>query len=140
MGMGGSGRRLLMIDDDPEFLDLTSRMLMRSGFRVLVANSWIDALPHLSGPLDLVLLDLHMVSLQGDRMCEVLKRNYPGLRVVLFSSADPDELRRAAESSGADGHLQKSMTRDQLAEAILQAMARPCRTSASQRPSTVRCG
>ena len=123
MADASAPRRLLLIDDDEAFLDLMRRRLERGGYAVAKAKSWADAIPHMGEPFDLCLLDLHLVSLGGDRLCAILKKHYPRMKVVLFSSEDPDKLAKIARGAGADGALSKTLEREPLL-AALQAFLR----------------
>ena len=110
--------RVLIIDDDESFLRLTSRRLVRSGMIAFEATSWADAIPHLRHPIDVCLLDLNLISLNGARLCELLKRAHKELKVILFSAEDSAVLSESARKAGADGHVSKSSEHHQLCDAI----------------------
>ena len=110
--------RVLIIDDDEAFLRLTARRLVRSGMVAFEATSWADAIPHLRQPIDVCLLDLHLVSLNGARLCELLKKSHKQLKVILFSAADADVIEKNARQAGADGYLSKSLDHHRLVDAI----------------------
>jgi CheY-like chemotaxis protein len=58
---------------------------------------------------DLVLLDVNMPALSGDRLAEVLRANAytRNVMVVLHSSNDEDHLRTTARRLGLDGYICK---------------------------------
>ena len=54
-------RRILVVDDQPEILDLTATVLGGAGYEIAVASSGNEALEQLTtGPFDLMLLDINM--------------------------------------------------------------------------------
>jgi CheY-like chemotaxis protein len=58
---------------------------------------------------DLLLLDVNMPALPGDRLCAML-RDEPELQalpIYLYSSNDEDILRQSAKKFGADGYICK---------------------------------
>jgi two-component system, OmpR family, response regulator len=117
--------KLLLIDDDPNFLDITERRLRVSSnptFEIASARSWADALPLLSDNPALILLDVRMNSLSGDRLCKIIKERNPAIRVTLYSSEPEANLSKLARESGADGYLSKSATRQQLIEHICKLL------------------
>ena len=64
--------RLLLVDDEDEFLAATSRVLARRGIEVLVARGGEEALDRLQQEeVDVVVLDMKMPGMDG---LEVLKR------------------------------------------------------------------
>jgi CheY-like chemotaxis protein len=71
-------RRILMIDDDREMVTLGKLILKREGFDVLFAYSGADGLQILDqedGTVDLVLLDIMMIGMDGWEVLEAIKQN-----------------------------------------------------------------
>jgi CheY-like chemotaxis protein len=69
---------------------------------------------------DLALVDVKMPALSGDSLVEFVKSqpNVHRCPLVLWSSLYPEELRRLAKSSGADGYIHKSVKPDELEEEV----------------------
>ena len=102
--------RILIIDDDEAHLASTRGILEAEGYEVFTqsqpfgsTNAVIRLKP------DLVLLDVNMPALSGDRLAEVLRANSNtrDVLVVLHSSNDEDHLRTTARRLGLDGYICK---------------------------------
>jgi DNA-binding response OmpR family regulator len=84
-------RRILMIDDDREMVTLGKLILKREGFDVLFAYSGADGLEILeqeNGAIDLVLLDIMMIGMDGWEVLEAIKQNdqYKELPVIMLTA------------------------------------------------------
>src|ERR1700749_2255825 len=106
--------RILIVDDNQQQLDLTSRQLKSFGFDVATsAGSFgVSNLVRSFAP-DVVLLDVEIPALSGDRLLAIARRYAePGTRFVLFSACD--ETRPLARETQADGWISKSETAEEL--------------------------
>jgi two-component system, NtrC family, response regulator GlrR len=105
--------RVLLIDDQPSILMLIQVMLERilPGVRVTTAQSASDGLHLLQqDPCDVVLSDVSMPGEDGFYVLKQVRRQWPGLPVVLMSGA---LLAHEADIAGADGFLLKPFNLDQ---------------------------
>jgi CheY-like chemotaxis protein len=83
--------RILVVDDEADFIMLLSLQLKRQGYEVTTARDGEEALARLKeAPLpDLVLLDLRMPKLNGFEVFEHMKKDPEISRIpVVFTSAD----------------------------------------------------
>ena len=80
-----SPRRVLVVDDDPLVAAGTAMMLEDLGHHALVAHSGREALAMLAEPdgADIVLTDHAMPGMTGLELAETLRREHPGLPVVV---------------------------------------------------------
>jgi len=81
--------RIVVVDDEPEVLDLLRFMLAHSGNEVVPFINSAEALEAvLADPPDMILLDVTMPGMDGFQLCERIKLN-PGLQdiPVIFLSA-----------------------------------------------------
>ncbi len=91
--------RLLVVDDDRDFVDLTSAVLAKEGFQVITASNGDEALRLMkqSKP-DMVLLDVMMATpLEGVEVSRKMQRD-PDLKsvpIVMISNIDNTEYRSA---------------------------------------------
>jgi len=102
--------RVLVVDDDPDQLELVRRTLTPH-FDVRTHDSalGVSNLVRQSEP-DLVLLDVNFPALKGDQVLGLARRHAPrGTQFILYSATDEARLRSLALASGADGYLSKSV-------------------------------
>jgi two-component system, OmpR family, response regulator len=95
------------------------RELDARGFHVTLAKDGGQA--HASFAMrkpDLVLLDILLPGESGFEVCEWMKRNEPGIPVVILTEIDLPEARDLAEHVGADGYLISPCDGDVLVEHI----------------------
>ena len=102
--------RILIVDDDPAHLDSTRGILEAEGYEVFTHAQPFgstNAVAHLKP--DLVLLDVNMPALPGDRLAQVFRANSNtrDVLLVLHSSNDEDHLRTTARRLGLDGYICK---------------------------------
>ncbi len=119
---GMSNLRVLLIDDQPTILMLAQALLERTlpDVHVITAESATEALQVLQEqPCDVVLSDVSMPGEDGFFVLKQVKRQWPGLPVVLMSGAP---LAHEAQTAGANGFLLKPFNLDQF-QATLTAVA-----------------
>ena len=92
--------KVLIVDDKPEVLEVTSELFRTLGFEVLAANSGHDALEILRRTPDvtLILSDVVMPEMNGIHLGHKARELIPGLKVILASgytnaSADKEAAR-----------------------------------------------
>lgn len=105
-------RRILIVDDSETTMMLLQAELVAKGFEVFTADSADKAtkiiLKKNTRP-DLVLLDVRMPNVNGEQFCRFIKSNslFKGIKVLLCSAADVEELQRICRDAGADGYVPK---------------------------------
>jgi DNA-binding response OmpR family regulator len=101
--------RVLLVDDDPDLLDLSSLVLSRAGFSVHEAGNASECLDsiHAERP-DLILLDINLPDLNGLDLCRRIKADpaTANIPVVHLSGErlESDEF-SVRFLSGADGYI-----------------------------------
>ncbi len=120
--------RVLLVDDNSEFLNSAARFLSMDPNIEIVgrALSGEDALEQiqLTNP-DLVLMDLVMPGMNGLETTLHIKARPSAPRVVLLTLHDQPEYRTAAEGVRADGFIAKTEFGTQLLPLIHKLFARP---------------
>lgn len=106
------GKRVLVVDDSEATAKLLQAELTAKGFEVSTADSADVAtkiiLKKKTRP-DLVLLDVRMPNVNGEQFCRFIKSNslFAGIKVLLCSAENEDELKRIVRDAGADGYVTK---------------------------------
>ena len=102
--------RVLLVDDNPAFLDIAARELVADGRVQIVgrAQSGEDALAQVQRTQpDLVLLDIALPRMNGLKVTRQLKAQPVAPRVVLVTIHDTPDYRAAGVTAGADGFIAK---------------------------------
>jgi CheY-like chemotaxis protein len=127
--------RILVVDDEPDIVNLARRILEKEGYSVTSASDGDEALGVLERErIDLVLLDIVMPGKSGLEVCKIIKeqpktRNIP---VVMFNALGREVDRKLASWAGADAHLTKPFDKLELVEGM-RSWLREARASAFSR-------
>lgn len=120
-------KHIVVIDDCRVTLAVVSDFLASAGFQVSTAEDslYSNHLIYTSSPPDLILLDVMMPHMSGDKKLRRLRQREKSrlIPVVLISSKDECELRMLAVTAGANGYLTKPFTADQLVNTIQNLLA-----------------
>ena len=111
-------KRIVVIDDCRMTLAMARDMLEDAGFEVLTAESGIEANAHIFGLQrpDLLLIDVELPILRGDRKVRLLKESEVtrDIPTLLMSHKTPAELESLAHEAGAEGWIAKPLRPDAL--------------------------
>ncbi len=101
--------RILMVDDEADFLELMNNRLSRRGIEVLCAGSGEEALKVAESDVsfDAVVLDVKMPGLDGIETLRRLKKIRPELPVLLLTGHASLEAAMAGVEIGAVDYLMK---------------------------------
>jgi len=113
--------KLLVADDDPGVLEVTSETLARAGFEVLRASDGSAALATFREHADeirVVLLDLNMPGISGQDTCDAILRIRPDAKIVLVSGYSQDRSPGGLTRPGPAGFLQKPFLPSTLLEKV----------------------
>jgi len=117
----------LLVEDEPELLDVFAAFLREQEFHVLEANNGYEALLEFDRiGADVVVTDLHMPGLDGLALLRALKRRDPFVEViVLTGDSSVDAAIAAMRVDGAFDFLIKPLARiERLTEVLLLAAER----------------
>ena len=67
---------------------------------------------------DVILMDVRMPEMDGVQCTEIIKENYPQIKIIILTTFDDDEFVFSAQKHGASGYLLKGISMDDLEEAI----------------------
>jgi len=107
---------IMVVDDEPDTLELFQEILTTMGNRVVTAISGYDALKLLEQlPLpDLIFMDIQMPVMSGTDTLRIVKERYEGIKVVAHSAHALVGDRERFLDSGFDDYLPKPFTEQQL--------------------------
>jgi len=119
---------ILIVEDQPEVLQLLADALEMLGYRVLTAGGPTQGLAlgdQHSNEIDLVLTDVVMPEMNGPEFVHRLTVRYPSLRVLYVSGHGADTLRPLGVPVNGPAILKKPFTIDSLLERVTSALEVP---------------
>jgi signal transduction histidine kinase len=103
-------KTVLLVDDEPDFLEMTSETLSMDGYRIISAASGSQAVSlfrtHCKD-IDLVLLDILMPGMDGGQVFHAIKDIDAAARVVLCSGYSTEDKVRELMDAGVDAFIRK---------------------------------
>ncbi|EPR37457.1 response regulator receiver protein [Desulfovibrio sp. X2] len=116
------GVRILLVDDEPEFVEVVGKRLARRGADVRRATSGGDALAEAAREApDVAVVDLRMPGMDGLAVLRGLRAAHPGLPVILLTGDASDGMAAEGKKLGAAACLVKPVTLEELADAVRAA-------------------
>jgi DNA-binding response OmpR family regulator len=101
------GKKILLIDDDADFLKLTSLIFKESGAQAFTARDGLDGMSKLfTLRPDLIILDIMMPDVDGFQICERI-RQFSNTPLIMLSALGQDQLMLQGLEAGADDFLSK---------------------------------
>jgi PAS domain S-box-containing protein len=125
-GWRGDGT-VLVVDDEPEVIQVAEAMLHRRGFQVLSARDGQEAVDRLrddtAGAVVLVLLDLTMPNLGGEAAFHALRQVRPAVPIVISTGYHEHAFLEHIQNDPHTGVLPKPYSASQLGRAVRDALA-----------------
>jgi two-component system, cell cycle sensor histidine kinase and response regulator CckA len=121
----GRGETVLVVEDEPAVMKVTTRMLRRNGYTVLEATSGPEALTLArERELHLLLTDSVMPKMSGRDLAAEVHKLRPGLPVLFMSGYSRGVLAHQDNLANADDHalIQKPFTESALLERVRRAL------------------
>lgn len=118
--MNGATRTVLIVDDDPQVLVLVEKMLRPRRVKVLSAPRPGEALQICERePVDLLISDVSMPEMDGEKLAERVLKLQPQTRVLLISGMYGEP---AAAKAGRVHFLKKPFFPSQLLEQLQELL------------------
>ena len=118
--------RVLVVDDDPDMVDVIGMMLSRRGYEVLEASGGFEAVTLARKEMpDVIFLDIMMPDIDGYEVYRRIRLDpeTKGIPVIFVSGkAKPEDVERGM-SLGAQGYITKPFRSAELVEKIREAIA-----------------
>ncbi len=121
--------RILVVDDEPDLLELVRVNLDRAGFRVETAETGQEALDQLRrSPPDLMVLDLMLPDLSGTEICRRVRASpeLAGVAIIMLTAKAEEVDRVVGFEVGADDYVPKPFSPRELVlrvQAVLRRRA-----------------
>jgi two-component system KDP operon response regulator KdpE len=134
--------RVLIIEDDPNIVDLMRANLAVRGFDTLVSSDGSKALAMLETEQpDMVLLDLMLPELDGFELCKQI-REQSSVAIIVVSARGGERDKVTALNMGADDYMTKPFGIEELLARILATLrrTRPAESAAEAAPSVIAIG
>ena len=124
-------KKILIVEDNSELLELMSLGLKQAGFKTATATNGVDALASArSAAPDLVVLDLVLPELDGFAVCDRLRKDETtaNVPVIVLTGLSTEFARFASLESGADDYVTKPINPEHLVSRIKQLLHRPAKS------------
>ena len=116
--------RLLLVDDEKDFVNILSKRIKRRNIDVAKAFSGAEAIQALRGQeFDVAVLDLKMEDMDGIEVLKILKIMDPRLAVIMLTGHGSVEAAEQGMKLGAFDYLTKPCGLEELLEKIMEAYA-----------------
>ncbi len=117
--------KILIVDDEKDFVEMFSLRLTRQGERVSAAYSGQEALDLLkTTPIDVVILDIRMPGMDGIQTLKEIKATYPLVEVILLTGHGSTETAVEGMKAGAFDYLMKPADFDDISTKLANAWNR----------------
>ena len=114
--------KVLIVDDEKDFLDIIAQRIGARGMDVSTASSAEDALNMVEEEsYDVVIMDFMMPALNGFKALKLMKTKQPEVQIILLTGNVPDEKRIEAKALGALDVIEKPPDLNDLIRKIKKA-------------------
>ncbi len=119
----GSGRRILVVEDDVQVRELVASYLAKEGFSVTEAADVTDGIRELRSEYDVVVTDLRLPGGSGKDLVSATKSRWPDTQVLVITGVKDAGVAAEALSAGADNYLHKPFGMSELRSLISEALS-----------------
>lgn len=113
--------KILVVDDSPTHLKLSSEPLIEKGYNVITAADGEEALQKTQAEKpDLIVLDVIMPKLNGFQVCRKIKTTpeLSGTKIILCTSKNQESDKFWGKKQGADAYITKPFTDEELLKTV----------------------
>lgn len=118
-------RKILLVDDEQDILDLLSYNFKKQGFDVHTATDGNEALNEVSTfRPDIIVSDILMPNTSGIKMCRILKTDdrFKNIPIIFLSASTDEYLALSSIDAGAIKFLSKPIHLSMLFDVVKRAM------------------
>jgi len=120
-----TGGHILLVDDEEPIVRMEAVMLQRLGYHVTVFTESLEALETFqqnSGAFDLVITDLTMPKLSGEKLAAEIKTTRPEIPIILCTGHDEVRTTEGSRAKDIDAILPKPAEREAFVRVIQQML------------------
>jgi PAS domain S-box-containing protein len=117
--------RILFVDDEPAIAKMGARMLENLGYKVSTRTSSVEALELFrlkADHFDLLITDMTMPNMTGDRLAEEIRAIRPNLPIILCTGFSNRITEETAREHGINGFALKPIVRTEFAKLIRKVL------------------
>jgi DNA-binding NtrC family response regulator len=116
--------RILVVDDDPHFLRVLSRVLSGEKFQVTASSGACEAIEILHhAQFDLIICDLRMPECDGLNFLQAVRRDGYDVPVIILTAYGEVETYLEAMNAGATEYLNKPINSEELLKVICSCLS-----------------
>lgn len=132
--------KILLVDDEPDILEILGYNLKKEGFKVFTANDGKSAIDQMEKEIpNVVVLDVMMPGMDGMETCEVIRSNpkYDNVLIAFLTARGEDYSQIAGLDSGADDYITKPIKPKVLVSRINALLRRKASTTTNDTSEVV---
>jgi len=113
-------KKIMVVDNEPDIVDLTRTVLEIGGYNVVTANSGEECLRNLEKEkVDLVLLDIMMPGMSGWDVFNRISKKNPEIKVAFMSILEiSDKRKQVLLEEGLADYIMKPFDKDTLLDRV----------------------
>jgi signal transduction histidine kinase/CheY-like chemotaxis protein len=114
----GGKERILIVDDEPEMLDLLETALKAIGYSVITARNGREAVDAVTEDIHLVITDMMMPVMDGFTAIRMIRQKLPQMKILVASGYTTPENLPTLRRMGVEGFVQKPFEFSSLAHIV----------------------
>jgi two-component system, OmpR family, alkaline phosphatase synthesis response regulator PhoP len=120
--------KILVVEDEPDALELVAFNLRTAGYQVVTAETgWRGVLAARESHPALILLDVMLPELDGFAVCEILRKdpNTKEIPIIFLTAWSSENARHIGYESGADDYVTKPFSPRELVQRVNRRLMSP---------------
>lgn len=116
-------KKILVVDDEPDILDMIEGHFALRGFAVTKALDGKDAIAAVKAEIpDAIILDMKMKEMDGDQALPEIKRIAPNAKVFVVTAFQDEEIKKRVKEMGVEAYFEKPVSIVALHHAITESL------------------
>lgn len=111
--MEANFKKVLIVDDEPDILEIVSYNLIKEGYHIETAKNGLEALERVAiFKPDLVILDIMMPKMTGVEVCQFMrsKTEYNDILIIFLTALSDETSQIKGLETGADDYISKPIS------------------------------